>query len=118
MFTFFEKLLNPFPDTPPQQPPSTFIAFCRYFTKGSLPYLGVMAILTACVALLEVVLFRFLGNLVDWLSAYSPTELFDQVGNQLWWMALVVLIGLPLTIFFHASIIHQTLLGNFPMRIR
>ncbi len=34
------------------------------------------------------------------------------------WMAILVVVGLPLTIFFHAAIIHQTLLGNFPMRIR
>lgn len=118
MFTFFEKLLNPFPNTPSQQPPATFFAFCRHYCRGSLPFLALMAVLTACVALIEVSLFRFLGHLVDWLTEYSPAEFFEQTGKQIWWMALLVLVGLPLTIFFHASVIHQTLLGNFPMRIR
>jgi ATP-binding cassette subfamily B multidrug efflux pump len=118
MFTFFERLLNPFPEAPPQQPPSTFVAFCRHYAGGSFRYLALMALLTACVASIEVLLFRFLGQLVDWLTTYQPDQLLQEVGTQMIWMGALVIVGLPLAIFFHAAIIHQTLLGNFPMRIR
>lgn len=118
IFAFFEGLLPPFPEKPPQQPPGTFLAFCRYYTQGSFRYLALMAALTACVATIEVFLFRFLGQLVDWLTTYQPDQLLREVGPQLWWMAGLVVLGLPLAIFFHATVIHQTLLGNFPMRIR
>lgn len=118
MFSFFERLLHPFPDAPPQQPPHTFVAFCRHYAKGSFRYLGLMALLTACVATIEVLLFRFLGKLVDWLTTYQPEQLLQEVGAEMLWMAALAVIGLPLAIFFHATIIHQTLLGNFPMRIR
>ncbi|MCR6653377.1 MAG: ABC transporter ATP-binding protein/permease [Cellvibrionaceae bacterium] len=118
MFSFFERLLPPFPDAPPQQPPNTFVAFCRHYAKGSFRYLGLMALLTACVATIEVLLFRFLGKLVDWLTTYQPEQLLQEVGAEMLWMAALAVIGLPLAIFFHATIIHQTLLGNLPMRIR
>ncbi len=118
MFAYFERLLNPFPDTQPQQPPNTFVAFCYHYARGSFRYLALMAVLTACVATIEVLLFRFLGQLVDWLTTYQPAQLLQEVGPQMVWMAILVVVGLPITIFFHAAIIHQTLLGNFPMRIR
>jgi len=118
IFAFFESLLNPFPQAQPQQPPATFVAFCRHYARGSFRYLALMAALTTCVATIEVFLFRFLGQLVDWLTTYKPDQLLGAVGPQLWWMAGLVVLGLPLAIFFHASVIHQTLLGNFPMRIR
>jgi ATP-binding cassette subfamily B multidrug efflux pump len=33
-------------------------------------------------------------------------------------MSLMVLIAMPLVTFLHSAIVHQTLLGNYPMRIR
>jgi ATP-binding cassette, subfamily B, multidrug efflux pump len=115
---FFERLLKPFPDEIPAQPPETFFAFCYHYAKGSGIFLLIMACLTATVALIEVQLFRFLGKLVDWLSTLTPATLFQQVGDEFSWMAVFVLLGMPLTFFLQASIVHQTLLGNFPMRIR
>ena len=67
MFKFFESLINPFPLEAPTQPPKTLFAFCRHYTRGSEVYLTIMALLTAVTALMEVSLFGFLGQLVDWL---------------------------------------------------
>ena len=118
VFRFFERLVNPFPSTNPQQPPKSLFGFCRYFCQGSELYLLLMASLTAIVAIIEVFLFRFLGSLVDWLTDASPLTLWEEHGNQMIAMSVLVLIGLPLAIFFHSTLIHQTLLGNFPMKIR
>lgn len=118
IFSYFEQLLNPFPDDTPSRPPASFFAFCRHFCRGSEPYLFAMALLTAVVAIIEVFLFQFLGQLVDWLSSQTPDTLWQNSSAQIITMSLVVLIGLPTAIFFHSTIIHQTLLGNFPMNIR
>lgn len=118
MFTFFERLINPFPPQTPQQPPKGLVAFCLHYTKGVTPLLIVMAFLTACIAIMEVTLFGFLGELVDWLSSKQPETLFEEEGFTLAFMATIILLGLPLTVLLHASVIHQALLGNFPMRIR
>jgi len=118
MFTFFEKLIQPFPPAEPAQPPATLYAFCRYYTRGMEPYLLMMSVLTGLIAIMEVSLFAFLGNLVDWLGTNSQASFIQDKGHQLFWWGLMVLVGLPLAVFLHGLIIHQTLLGNYPMSIR
>lgn len=118
MFRFFERLVKPFPPEHPTQPPDTLFAFCRHYTRGTEPYLVLLALLTGAVAILEVSLFSFLGQLVDWLSAHTPDTLVAESGDTLLRMGLVVLLGLPIAVLLHALVVHQTLLGNYPMAIR
>lgn len=118
MFRFFERLIQPFPAREPMQPPDSLFAFCRHYTRGIEPYLIVMALFTGIIAILEVSLFSFLGQLVDWLSSHTPETLLAQDSDALVGMGVVVLLGLPVTVLLHALVIHQTLLGNYPMRIR
>ncbi len=44
MQRWFESRLDPFPDTPPAQPPATLYAFCRHYTRGAEPWLLVLTI--------------------------------------------------------------------------
>ena len=118
MFRFFEHLINPFPLEKPKQPPKGLWAFCRHYTQGVELYLIVMAVLTATLAMIEVALFGFLGNFVDWLSTKNPETFIEEESDTLLWMALLVLVGLPVTVLLHSAMVHQTLLGNYPMIIR
>ncbi|WP_273024718.1 ABC transporter ATP-binding protein [Rheinheimera sp.] len=77
-----------------------------------------MSISTALLAMMEVSLFSFMGQLVDWLVKNDPQSLFTSERSTLIKMALVTVILLPALSFFHAAIVHQTLLGNYPMSIR
>ncbi len=118
MFRWFENRLNPFPPITGEQPPTGLVAFCRYFTRGAWPYIFATGFLMTLIALTEVWLFSFIGNIVDWLSVQSR-ETF--VAEQKWWligMAAIVLIGLPLLVVLHSLVTYQSLLGNYPMRIR
>jgi ATP-binding cassette subfamily B multidrug efflux pump len=118
MFKFFESLIKPFPIEDPQQPPKTLFAFCRHYTRGTEKYLVVMALLTGLIAIMEVALFGFLGDLVDTLNAHTPATLFEESGSQLILVAIMILVALPIAVLLHNTIIHQTLLGNYPMMIR
>jgi len=118
MFQFFEKLIAPFPPQAPEQPPKGLKDFCLHYTRGVEPHLMVMAILTAGIAIMEVTLFGFLGQLVDWLSTKDPQSLWQDEGNTLVFLGALILFGLPLTVLLHSIVIHQALLGNYPMRIR
>jgi len=118
MFSWFESRLDPFPPAEPTQPPKTLLAFCRHYTAGAWRPIAVMAALTSLIAVFEVSMFSFLGNIVDWLGKYRQATFFTEARTELLLMAAVVLIALPLTVYVHSSIIHQTLLGNYPMRIR
>ena len=118
MFTFIEKITQPFKAVHAEQPPTELWAFCRYFTRGYGKLLIVMAIFSVLTALMEVSLFRMLGLLVDWLSTLTPSELWQQHGTHLLIMSGVVVFALPLCIFLHGVILHQGLMGNYPMAIR
>ncbi|GAB0109375.1 ABC transporter ATP-binding protein [Pseudoalteromonas distincta] len=77
-----------------------------------------MSISAAMLAILEVSLFSYMGQLVDWLTAYTPETLFVEQKSELIKMAVMLLLVLPVVVFFHSAILHQALLGNYPMSIR
>lgn len=118
MFRWFERRLEPFPAEQPAMPPTTLLAFLRHYTRGAWPYLALSALLMAVIALIEVWMFGFLGNIVDWLSVQDRDTFLQREGRHLAWMAAVVLVGLPLAVVLHSLVLHQILMGNYPMRIR
>jgi ATP-binding cassette, subfamily B, multidrug efflux pump len=118
MFRFFESLIKPFPPQDPTEPPKTLYAFCRHYSRGAEKYLIGMAIFTGLIAIMEVSLFGFLGELVDSLNKHTPQSFWVETRPQLIWMGFILLIALPISVLLHSLLMHQTLLGNFPMRIR
>jgi ATP-binding cassette subfamily B multidrug efflux pump len=118
MLRFFEKLTQPFPADEPGQPPQGLWAFCRHYSQGMTVPLLVMATLTALLAMLEVSLFGFMGQLVDWLIEKDPATLWQTEKDTLIRMGFLTAIGIPLLVLLHSAVIHQMILGNFPMAIR
>jgi ATP-binding cassette subfamily B multidrug efflux pump len=118
MFSFFERLTNPFPDSHPTQPPKQLVAFCLYYSKGMWPAILTVSMLSACIAILEVSLFGYLGQLVDWFSERDRSTFLAEESTSLFWMGALILVILPSLVILQSFITHQTLLGNYPMRIR
>jgi len=118
MYSFFEGLLNPFPKREPVTPPSTLLGFCLHYAKGSKRYIAAMGVLTALIAIIEVALYGFAGDIVDWLGSQDKDTLFSGDSGVLLLLALAATVLLPITIFFQSAFMHQTLLGNLPMIIR
>ncbi len=118
MFAWFEKRLDPFPADRPDQPPEGFFAFCWHYSRDAAPWLAIMAVLTGMISVGEVMLFGFLGRIVDWLSHSDPHGFLVREGWRLAGMGGLVLVGLPLLVLLQSLLIHQTLLPNFPMIAR
>lgn len=118
IYKLFERITLAFPPSEPGQPPSGLLAFCRHYTKGFERPLLAMSLLTALIAIAEVSLFGFMGQLVDWLANKDKTTFLADEGNTLLGMGLLILIGMPLLVSLHSLVVHQTLLGNYPMSIR
>ncbi|MFT4257274.1 MAG: ABC transporter ATP-binding protein [Pseudoxanthomonas sp.] len=118
MLRWFETRVDPYPSAPPAQPPKSLYAFCRHYTRGLEPWLALMALTTAAIAILEVKLYAWTGQLVDQLGMYTPGAFLAANGTHLMTMAVVVLLLMPALTLFNSLIVHQTLMGNFPMRIR
>ncbi|MCB1386248.1 MAG: ABC transporter ATP-binding protein, partial [Nitratireductor sp.] len=118
MFRYFETRVDPYPPEEPQAPPAHFAAFCWHYTKPVAGWIAAMSVLGACLAAGEVTLFGFLGSLVDWLSGSERVGFIDREGTRLVLMGLFLLVVLPVVLILHSLIIHQTLLGNYPMIAR
>ena len=118
MFRWFEKRLDPFPAEELSEPPRRLLPFCLHFTRGAWPYIILASLLMACIAIAEVWLFGFLGSIVDWLSVQNRDTFLQTEGWKLAGMAFMVLVALPALIFVNSLMTHQTLMGNYPMRIR
>lgn len=118
MFGFFERLVDPFPKQTAQRPPDGVYQFCRYYSRGMEPWLLLMAFLTAITAISEALLFGILGQVVDWLSDSNPDTFIEQSGITLIGMGVFMLILIPLSNAMRSLIVHQTLMGNFPMTVR
>ncbi len=118
MFGFFERLINPFPAQKPQRPPKGLYEFCRYYTRGMEPWLLVMAGLTVVTAVSEAMLYAILGQIVDWLASSDPTTFFEDSWLQLVGMTVFILMFIPMVTAIQSLVVHQTLMGNFPMLVR
>ncbi len=118
MFRFFESRIDPYPVQEPTQPPKELLAFCWMYSRPVAGWLVLMAILSAVIAVGEVALFGFLGSIVDWLSSAEREGFLEREALRLWLMGGFLLFVLPLTVLIQSLIIHQTLLGNYPMIAR
>ena len=85
---------------------------------GASSWLLLMGVTTAGLAVAGLALDAYVGLLVNSLGASTPAPFVHEEGSRLLWMGALVLFALPLTILLNALVQHQTLLGNFPMRIR
>ncbi|GGF85808.1 multidrug ABC transporter ATP-binding protein [Rhizobium wenxiniae] len=118
MFSWFERRLNPYPDDQPTLPPKGLFAFCWHYTKPAWPWLLLLGSCSLIIAVAEVLLYQFLGNIVDWLAAADRQTFLSDEGGKLIWMAVLVLVGLPLAGAVHTVTMHQVLAGNYPMIAR
>lgn len=118
MFSFFERLTQPFPETSPDQPPKGIVAFCRHYSQGMWKIIATVSVLSAIVAILEVALFGFLGQMVDWFSEHDRETFLQNEKWTLLGMGLTVLVLIPGFILLRSLFSRQGLMGNYPMRIR
>jgi len=118
MFGWFERRLNPYPAEAPSLPPKGILPFLWHYTRPAAPWLAVLGFCSMALGIAEVLLFQFLGNIVDWLSAGDPGTFLAREGGTLIWMAVLLLVLIPLFGALHTMTMHQALAGNFPMIAR
>jgi ATP-binding cassette, subfamily B, multidrug efflux pump len=117
MFTRFEHFVNPFPEEEIVTPSKLFWPFIWQCTQGLRPYIFGMTILTALIGGFEALLFAMMGKVVDKLSVIAPTSIWQENRHVLWILALILLSSTCI-IWLQTLLKHQSLAGNFPMRLR
>jgi ATP-binding cassette, subfamily B, multidrug efflux pump len=117
LFQYFEKLVSPYPNTPPPALPHGFFAFLWACARGARRYIAAMTLFTAVIGVFEALLFSVLGHVVDWLAKVEPSRLWTQQRGHLLLLA-AVLAGSTLLVGLQSLFKQQTLAGNFAMRLR
>ncbi|WP_199915116.1 ABC transporter ATP-binding protein [Parazoarcus communis] len=117
MFRLFENLVNPYPEAAPSSPPRGFFVFLWAGTTGLRPFIAGMTLLTATIGAFEALLFAMLGRVVDWLAKVEPASLWAEEGSTVLLLAGIIG-GSIVLVALQTMLKHQTLAGNFPMRLR
>lgn len=117
MYQWFENLVNPFPEATINPPSKNYWAFLWSCTQGMRGFMLGMTLLTAAIGAFEALLFGILGNVVNLLSQTQPDQLWTQQRGNLV-LLVSILIGSVLFVALQSILKHQTLAGNFPMRLR
>jgi ATP-binding cassette subfamily B multidrug efflux pump len=118
MFSWFERLIDPYARVPLEPPPAGLAAFFWHYVKPVWPVVLAIALLTAAIASLEIVMLDYVGRFVDLMSTADRATFFAQHGGEVVRMALLALVVLPLLAVTWEFIFHQSFAGNFPMMIR
>jgi ATP-binding cassette subfamily B multidrug efflux pump len=117
MFRLFERLIDPYPDHS-QAPPSRLGAFYWSYVRPIWRLLLAVGALTALISVTEVMVFGFMGKLVDWLQASDRATFLAKNAGRLEFMAAVLLVAMPLMQIGWQFTYHQGVVGNYPMMAR
>ncbi|WP_372340430.1 ABC transporter ATP-binding protein [Parvularcula sp. IMCC14364] len=118
MFRWFENIVPPFPEDAPERPPEKLGSFIWYYTKPFRWLLLSGLLISGFMAVIELMIFDFIGALVDWLATADRSTFFETHGTPLIIMAVLVMLIWPVAALIDDTITHQGLLGNFAMQIR
>ena len=118
LFNWLENYVDSFPMQQAEKPDAKLFAFAFHYTKPFLPLLAASIIFSTVIALIEVYLFAFIGNLVDLLTTADRATFWEENATKLTLMGVLVLLVLPSLNFISEAISHQGLRGAFAMRIR
>ncbi|WP_296638145.1 ABC transporter ATP-binding protein [Roseovarius sp.] len=118
IFQYFEARIDAYPASPPGQPPARFWPFLWHYARPVAPWLIAMSVISAVFAAVELILLGYLGTLVNRMSELGPERFLGEEAARLGGMGVLLLIVLPLLSVMGALIMYQTLMGNFPQRIR
>ena len=118
MFAYFESLVNPYPNDAPEQTPNSMTAFFWYYSKPIWKLLTIFLVSIILLAVVEVSLFIFLGNIVDWLGQSDRETFLATEGWKLAGMAFVAVILIPVLVAGMSFLQMQGVMGNFAMAIR
>lgn len=117
IFSWFENRLNPFPSAQIAVENNQLWPFLWQSIKGVKRYLFLMTFFTAVIAGFEAFLFAIIGKVVDWLATVDPANLWADEGSRIMAIGLLLLLSV-IPISFTTIIKHQSMAGNFPMRLR
>jgi ATP-binding cassette subfamily B multidrug efflux pump len=118
IFNWAERSQEVFPPELPSKPPAGFFSFVWHYARPFRRMIALTALTAALVGIVEVWLFSFIGDLVDWLAAADRETFMETHWPELVGMGFVIMVVYPAVMLLSEVMSNQGLLGNFAMRTR
>ena len=118
MRRLFERLILPLVDSPVTRPPDTLIAFYRYFLMPVKGTIVAVLLISLIGAVTEMVLFVFLGWIVDRATTTPKEVFFQDYWPELVGMAFVIVLIRPLNAVLSRSFSQLGLMPALTFSVR
>jgi ATP-binding cassette, subfamily B, multidrug efflux pump len=118
-YSWFETRIDPFARPGIVRPPGTLAAFYWHYIKPVWPAFVLLLVIGFLGSITEVMLFAFIGKLVDLLRAASdPASFFADNRGILLSMAFLALVARPIIFLCHDLLKSQVVATTFTNRVR
>ncbi len=118
MYRFFEQLIDPMDAPRRDRPPSGTAAFFGHYLKPVWRVILLALVLTGIATVAELMLYRFLGQLLDWMTTGNPETFFDEHAAALVFMVLVAAVIRPAALLSSRATINLALAPGIANRTR
>ncbi|MEO1104347.1 MAG: ABC transporter ATP-binding protein, partial [Pseudomonadota bacterium] len=119
MFRHFERIIDPFASQRLDQPPTGLLAFYARFIGQARGPVVVSLVAGGLLAVLNALVFVFVGDIVDRLEAAStPAAFFAENAQFIAMIAVLLLVVDPLLAFITLGALNQALVPGFTNLIR
>ncbi|UYV36695.1 ABC transporter ATP-binding protein/permease [Rhodobacteraceae bacterium D3-12] len=118
MFRYFENLVDPYCDYPPEdRPPQTLWRFMLGYSKPFKTVFWLAGIMSVVVAAGELLLIYYMGWVVDILQG-DPAGVWEEHGNTMIALAVFILLLRPAFQLFDVMLVNNAIMPNFGTLIR
>jgi len=118
IFRWFESLIDAFKDPVDSMPPKSVWRFYAFYLRQVWPVFAAAIVVGFAVAIVEVLLFGFIGSIVDMAKGAPGAAFFREHGRTLLWMGFVALIARPVLGSLHDLLVNQAIVPSLTNRIR
>lgn len=109
LYEFFERQIDPLAKTPLTPPPGQTRSFFEHFLKPFRSVLLITLLLAGISAVTEIYLYRYLGQLLDWMNATDGDRFMQEHASGLLLMVLVIAVLRPLSLLGSRAYINLAL---------
>lgn len=100
------------------RPPNNAAAFFRYYLKPIRWFLVALLCTSGIATVSELMLYVYLGDIVDWMGEGNPATFFEDHKAALIWMLVVAIIIRPISLLASRGLIMFSLAVGLGNRIR
>lgn len=115
---FLASLVDPAAFGPVERPPDTAAAFFKYYLYPIRKLLVITLLLAGIATGTELLLYVYLGQIVDWMTNNNPAQFFQQYTPALLLMLVVAVLIRPLTLLASRGLITYAITVGWGNTIR